>query len=631
MKKLFSVLLILILVLTVAPMGAFTINVSAEEYTEDYYTYTVTNGEATITDVDTSISGDITIPSSLGGYSVINIGYSSFCNCTNLTSITIPASVTKIMSYAFDNCTNLVCITVDEDNDYYCSIDGVLFDKDTTILLYYPNKKPTSDYVVPEGVVELDQYGFDKNTTLQTILIPDSVEIIGNHIFDDFTALVSINVDSNNLYYSSQDGILFNGDASRLIKYPISKPGTEYIVPESVTNIGFFAFSKNNYISTVTVPENVELIQWSAFAYCSNLVNITLPDTGIAIDENVFYNTAYYYDNSNWDNNVLYVGNHLIVFRNNFEGDYTVRSGTKTIAAYAFYRCSTLTGITISDSVLRIGNYAFCDCKKLNNINISDEVLVIGNNAFEDTLYYSNKDNWQDGVLYIDNHLIVLDNKFKGDLLLKEGTKTIAEGSFWYGEVTSIMIPESLTNIALGVFELSNHENLKAINVDSNNQTYASIDGVLFDKNITTLVKYPVAKTDISYTVPDSVTTIGEGAFIKCSELWELTIGSNVTNIQEYAFYESSIRILGYKDTYVYNYAIENNILFIVLKEVTSGDINGDDSINNKDLGLLMQYLNNWDVVINADAADVNGDDAVNNKDYGLLMQYLNNWDVELK
>lgn len=62
-----------------------------------------------------------------------------------------------------------------------------------------------------------------------------------------------------------------------------------------------------------------------------------------------------------------------------------------------------------------------------------------------------------------------------------------------------------------------------------------------------------------------------------------------------------------------------------------SGDVNGDGKVNNRDLGLLMQYLNAWEVTINKGSADVNGDGAVNNKDYGLLMQYLNNWDVTLK
>ena len=87
---------------------------------------------------------------------------------------------------------------------------------------------------------------------------------------------------------------------------------------------------------------------------------------------------------------------------------------------------------------------------------------------------------------------------------------------------------------------------------------------------------------------------------------------------------------------YIYNAEFENVIFatqngVITLAETISGDVNGDKSINNKDLGLLMQYVNGWDVTVNTNAADVNDDGTVNNKDYALLMQYVNGWNIALK
>ena len=110
MKKVLSVLLTLAMIFSLIPMGTFTLTASA--LTEGYYTYTVTDSKATITAVDTSISGDVIIPSTLGGYPVTSIDEGAFDCCTNVQSITIPASVTSIGERAFAWCENLTSITI---------------------------------------------------------------------------------------------------------------------------------------------------------------------------------------------------------------------------------------------------------------------------------------------------------------------------------------------------------------------------------------------------------------------------------------------------------------------------------------------------------------------------------------
>ena len=113
MKKIVSIILTIIFVISIMPIGLFSI-VSAEttNYIEGFYTYTVKNGEATITDCFTSISGDVTIPSTLGGYPVTSIGHHAFNNCTSLVNITIGHSVTSIGQSAFESCTSLTSISI---------------------------------------------------------------------------------------------------------------------------------------------------------------------------------------------------------------------------------------------------------------------------------------------------------------------------------------------------------------------------------------------------------------------------------------------------------------------------------------------------------------------------------------
>lgn len=109
-KRFTATALAILSVISICPVSLLEITASAE--TSDYYTFTVLNGEATITDVDDSISGDITIPSSLGNGIVTSIGNRAFAGCTGLTNVTIPDSVKSIDKFAFSGCTNLTGIAI---------------------------------------------------------------------------------------------------------------------------------------------------------------------------------------------------------------------------------------------------------------------------------------------------------------------------------------------------------------------------------------------------------------------------------------------------------------------------------------------------------------------------------------
>ena len=186
-----------------------------------------------------------------------------------------------------------------------------------------------------------------------------------------------------------------------------------------------------------------------------------------------------------------------------------------SIGSWAFEDCSSLTSITIPDSVTSICDMAFRNCSSLTSITIPDSVTSIGDSAFYGTAYYNNESNWVDDGLYIGNHLIKAKNPITGEYVIKDCIITIANDAFDY---------------------YSYYSSLTKITVDENNQNYKSIDGNLYTKDGKTLVQYAKGKEDTSFTIPDSVEFIGDSAFYYCHSLTSVTIPDSVTTIGSHAF-----------------------------------------------------------------------------------------------
>ena len=173
-----------------------------------------------------------------------------------------------------------------------------------------------------------------KSDTIKTISIPSSVTKIDKAAFDKCTNLGAINVSEENSFFTSVDGVLFNKNKTRLIKYPINKTDVEYTVPETVTVIDEFAFADCTKLVSITIPNSVTKINARAFGKCTNLKYVKLPD------------------------------------------------GLNTIADGVFYGCSKLSGIRIPEGVISIGNSAFLCCTSLISVAIPKSVEVIGSGAF---------------------------------------------------------------------------------------------------------------------------------------------------------------------------------------------------------------------------------------------------------
>jgi hypothetical protein len=215
-----------------------------------------------------------------------SVGEWAFSCCTGLTNIKFPKSLTfPVEGFTFYRCTGLKEIIVDKNNPVFCSLDGVMFDKAMTTLIWFPPGKK-GKYSVPDGVMKIES--FDDCNEITSISFPQSLLDIGNLGAFWSEQLTDITVSELNPNYCSIDGVLFDKKKEVLLSYPTNKDKADYTVPDGVCEIEISAFSGCKRLVNVNLPESLKRINVLAFCLCVGLKAITLPMKLKEIGEDTF-------------------------------------------------------------------------------------------------------------------------------------------------------------------------------------------------------------------------------------------------------------------------------------------------------------------------------------------------------
>lgn len=486
-------------------------------------------------------------------------------------------------------------IVAAEDAEEYSSVDGVLFNKEQTRLVFYPAKKAAEEYVVPDGVTRIEKNAFQNSTAVQAVRLPENLTYIGNSAFSGSTALKQITIPDK---VSAVGASAFAGctaleeihlgtSLANIGNFAFSGCTAlkQIAIPDKVSTVGQSAFAGCTALEEVALGTGVKAVMASAFSNCSSLTGIVLPEGLTTIGESAFQGCTGL-KQITVPEKVTTLGTSVW---GNCSGLETVEllAGITQLPECSFWNCAALKSVALPDTLTGIGNYAFDGCSSLERMELKEGVQTISYRAFE------NCEQLQELILP-DTLQSVDRNSFSGctalsSLKLGNGWDMVQYGYSYFDDCP-----------------------LEQICLREGNTRYMVEDGVLFSKDQTRLILYPRADERTSYTVPegvkfispyafskalklkeivlpDTVEQIGKSGFSGCKALWEVTLPqqtwylgegvfSGCTGLTEVTFLRpnlscsdlpDTVMIRCYDDSAAYTYAVNNNREFELMGAYT--------------------------------------------------------------
>ncbi|HCW52785.1 MAG TPA: hypothetical protein DG753_03395 [Clostridium sp.] len=332
------------------------------------------------------------IPSTIEGKPVksANIVPSDDENNT-LEKLIIPDTIEEIQIQQMENLKN---IEVSEYNNYYTTIDGVLFSKDKSSLIHYPSGITNTEYTVPDNTEVIKHSAIGYSKYLETIKIPSSVKTIYFNGIGHCEKLKNISVNEGNEHYKDLNGILYSKDESTLVKMPSMRSGENYTVPNHVRKINEAAFIGCRSMKTINIHDKVEKIGMGAFGDCYKLLSINVNENnenykdiyGVLFDKSGKTLIQYPLGNNN-ETYVIPNGVTTLLEQSLFSGSFKIIEMPDTveeIGDHTFAYCTNLQKIKLSNSLKKIEARMFAGCESLKSIVIPEGVTSIDNGIFDE-------------------------------------------------------------------------------------------------------------------------------------------------------------------------------------------------------------------------------------------------------
>lgn len=491
---------------------------------------------------------------------VTDVADQAFGSCKNLETIVIPETVKKLGDFAILYCPSLKEIQVDDGNQYYCTVEGVLYSKDMATLIKYPACRPGTEYTVPDTVTKLMHVSFDSASKLVSITLPDNIIALGTDTFADCTSLKNIRLPKN-LTDMEAGGIFWNCSSLESIE-----------IPDNVQVIGSSAFAYCSNLKQVTLPVGLKKLDGHAFGRCENLETITIPTGVNCLEYKIFEGsglqsiifegdapnfheetftditaTAYYpADNVTWTDDVMqdYGGN--INWKpsdaSGVCGDnltWSFKDGTLTISGSGdMYDYSqeqapwaslgeNITEVVMEEGISRIGDEAFYCCTYLKKASLPASIRKVGKKSFAPIL---------GARTYVINQTV-------------RQWRTVQNETQYFPDWETTQFINNAPVMASGVYgkdvywELDNQGNMVFFGTGPMYDFGAvpTLWGELFVKSVTIeegitsigIGAFEVSGTDIfsntfaSVIIPSTVTYIGGNAFSNCKALKTIKFTGN--------------------------------------------------------------------------------------------------------
>lgn len=464
-KNFFALLLAALMIASVMPFSA----AAEEEFTlhfrflkENYNpnTHQYDDIYAWVDGYSGTPAGELTIPDEAEGNPVVGVWYNTFKGADKITKINFGKNMHYILDSAFEGCTGITELT----------IPGKIMNIEKNAFLGCTSIK---NLVLEEGVTNVGEAAFKNCTSLETAVLPESLERLNS--FENCSSLKSIVIPSR---ITDING--FAGCSSL----------ESVTIPETARTIRCYAFKGCSSLKSIVIPESVRYFEFESFKDCTALADITLLSSWLwKLGSDIFYNTAFYNNEDNWENGVLYINEFVFSAKKDLSGKVIIRDNTTDLADRAFQGCTGITEMIFPESFHGIGWESLEGCTSLESVTfLSDSVSI-------DQFGFQNCSSLKELVI----------PQFSGDF----------HNNSFYG-----------------------CSSLKSINVVNDDYGIASADGVIFSDNGKKLEYCPEGKLGRTYKIPDGVEWVNDRAFYKNHTIENLVIPESVTTVETGAFCE---------------------------------------------------------------------------------------------